>query len=77
LPGENITSNWIIYDAAGREVQKGIELVESAPNKFDAITWDGRSHNGSQLMGGVYYYQIILTTDDGLKQTVGGKFIKL
>lgn len=77
LPGENITSNWIIYDAAGREVQKGAELFESAPNKFDAMTWDGRSHNGSQLMGGVYFYQIILITDDGLKQSVGGKFIKL
>jgi hypothetical protein len=77
LPGENITSKWFVYDAAGREVQQGGAWLESAQNKFDAMVWDGRSHNGGQLMGGIYFYQIILTTEDGLKQSVGGKFIKL
>ena len=77
LPGENITSKWFVYDAAGREVQQGGAWLESAQNKVDAMVWDGRSHNGGQLMGGIYFYQIILTTEDGLKQSVGGKFIKL
>ena len=77
LPGENITSKWFVYDAAGREVQTGGIWLESAKNKVEAMVWDGRSHNGGQLMGGVYFYQIVLTTEDGLKQSVGGKFIKL
>jgi hypothetical protein len=77
LPGENITSKWFVYDAAGREVQQGGAWLESAQNKVDAMVWDGRSHNGGQLMGGIYFYQIILATEDGLKQSVGGKFIKL
>ena len=77
LPGENITSNWMIFDATGREVRRGEAWFESAQNKVDAMVWDGRSNSGEQLMGGIYFYQILLTTEDGLKQSVGGKFIKL
>ena len=77
LPGENITSQWMVIDAAGREVRRGDVWLESAQNKVDAMVWDGRSNSGEQLMGGVYFYQIVLTTEDGLKQSVGGKFIKL
>jgi hypothetical protein len=77
LPGENITSNWMIFDATGREVRRGEAWFESAQNKVDALVWDGRSNSGEQLMGGIYFYQIVLTTEDGLKQSVGGKFIKL
>jgi hypothetical protein len=40
------------------------------------IDWDGRSSSGADLQGGVYFYQVLLLTEDGLEAKVGGKFVK-
>jgi hypothetical protein len=40
------------------------------------IDWDGKTQNGAEIQGGVFFYQVIVLTEDGLENTVGGKFVK-
>jgi hypothetical protein len=40
------------------------------------IDWDGRTQNGAEIYGGVYFYQLLVLTEDGLENQVGGKFVK-
>jgi hypothetical protein len=76
LPGENLTANWKILDAQGRTLVSGESYHESAPARFTVINWDGITHHGNAVQGGIYFYQIHLSTEDGLENHVGGKFIK-
>lgn len=76
LPGENITARWKITDAQGRVVDQGETFHESAQAKLTVIDWNGTSSSGAQLQGGVFFYQVILITEDGLENQVGGKFVK-
>jgi len=77
LPGENITAKWSLMDAQGRVVHQGETFHESAPAKMVVIDWDGRTSGGAELQGGVFFYQVILLTEDGLENQVGGKFVKV
>ena len=76
LPGENLTAKWKILDAQGRVLQQGETFHESAPAKMTVIDWDGRSSSGAEIQGGVFFYQVVLVTEDGLENQVGGKFVK-
>ncbi|MBM3937857.1 MAG: hypothetical protein FJ333_04275, partial [Sphingomonadales bacterium] len=77
LPGENITARWSLMDAQGRVVRQGETFHESAPAKMVVIDWDGKTSSGAELQGGVFFYQVILLTEDGLENQVGGKFVKV
>jgi hypothetical protein len=76
LPGENLTVKWKILDAQGRLIREGESFHESAPAKMTVIDWDGRTQNGAEIYGGVYFYQLLVLTEDGLENQVGGKFVK-
>lgn len=76
LPGENLTVKWKIMDAQGRVIADGDSFHESAPAKLTVIDWDGKTQNGAEIQGGVFFYQVIVLTEDGLENTVGGKFVK-
>jgi hypothetical protein len=54
----------------------GDSFHESAPAKLTVIDWDGKTQNGAEIQGGVFFYQVIVLTEDGLENTVGGKFVK-
>jgi len=76
LPGENLTVKWKVMDASGRVLANGQQWQESAQAKMTVIDWDGRSSSGADLQGGIYFYQVLLLTEDGLEAKVGGKFMK-
>jgi hypothetical protein len=76
LPGENLTVKWKVMDASGRVLADGQQWQESAQAKMTVIDWDGKSSSGADLQGGVYFYQVLLLTEDGLEAKVGGKFVK-
>jgi flagellar hook assembly protein FlgD len=76
LPGENLTVKWKILDAQGRLIREGESFHESAPAKMTVIDWDGSTQNGAEIYGGVYFYQLLVLTEDGLENQVGGKFVK-
>jgi hypothetical protein len=63
-------------DAQGRVIADGDSFHESAPAKLTVIDWDGKTQNGAEIQGGVFFYQVIVLTEDGLENTVGGKFVK-
>jgi hypothetical protein len=57
-------------------IREGESFHESAPAKMTVIDWDGRTQNGAEIYGGVYFYQLLVLTEDGLENQVGGKFVK-
>lgn len=76
LPGENLTVRWKILDASGRELAGEQVWKESAEAKMTVIDWDGKGSFGQALNAGIYFYQIVIITEDGLENRVGGKLVK-
>lgn len=77
LPGDNLQVNIKILDESGRAVVQMNRFIESSAAKTELMEWDGKTSNGQICGSGFYFFQIKLSTEDGLEQHFGGKFIRL
>jgi hypothetical protein len=60
-----------IYSIAGRYIQN-IQM-QSIKDSFVKIPWDGKDNDGSEIANGVYFYKVIIQSQDGIRtrETIG------
>ncbi len=64
-----------IYNLSGQMVRILDRQVFSPGYRLEPMMWDGTSAGGERLGGGVYLYNVTLSTDDGEVASEGGKLI--
>lgn len=76
LPGETLRVEWKIVDQIGRKIVQGEEVFEMSKAKIEIVRWNGQGINGNLVGPGLYFYEVLIKTEDGMEKAVGGKFIK-
>lgn len=82
LPGEDLQVEWNVCDVSGALVAKGTKHVEAAfaVNKLEIdlrndVMIENQTAVSNNLSAGIYFYQIVVRTTDGLSSKCGGKII--
>ena len=60
-----------IYSIAGRLIHD--IKMQSIKDSFVQIPWDGKDNDGSEIANGVYFYKVIIRSQDGIRtnETIG------
>jgi hypothetical protein len=76
-PYETLQVQIEVYSASGKLVWNTYRTVETDGFTCREITWDGRDHFGKKIGKGVYFYRLVVTTQDGKKKEKWEKLVKL
>jgi flagellar hook assembly protein FlgD len=75
-PNEDLTVSIKIMNTTGMLVADINEQFSPNGSRSE-ILWDGTDNNGTKLPSGVYVYEIILTTKDGIQAAAHEKIVIL
>lgn len=70
--GEELDVAVRVYNRAGQQIVTLRERFTATGNVQNTITWDGRTANGAQISGGLYFYELVVkvpATGEELSQT--------
>ncbi|MFQ5631572.1 MAG: S8 family serine peptidase, partial [bacterium] len=70
---ENATVTVIVYNVLGQEIARLLDNAEFSIGQQRLLSWDGRSHAGTFVATGIYFFQAEFTQVNGERTTIRKK----